>query len=1366
VAAVLPAQGDTAPVEFGILGPLVVWRDGREVRIGAAKQRALLMLLLLRRGELVPTETLVEQLWGERPPATAAKAVQVYVSQLRKTLGEGLVETRPGGYTLRVEPGALDAARFEDLLARSRNRVGDGEAGEVLREALDLWRGPPLEEFRYEAFARDEIARLEELRLEALEERLELDLVLGSHGVLVGELQALAAEYPLRERLHGQLMLALYRAGRQAEALGVYQQLRRVLVEELGIEPSTSIRQLERAILAQDAALDPPAAGARKPADADAGAGEEAAGAPAAGRAEVRVTPGRALRELKVVTVVCCDTVDSAAGSGVEDPEVAQERIESYHQAARRSLERFGGRVEVPIGDSLIAVFGAPLAHEDDSERAVRAGLALIEAIEELNDSGLEHNLSVRVGIGTGEAVVSLAARPEQGEVMVSGQVVSVAADLQAAAPANSVLVAEATFRATRDAIEYRERERVPSKKRKERLAVWEAVAVRPQRGFGLAGRAPGSFVGRANELDLLVDALARARRERSPQLVTLIGVPGIGKSRLVAELAAYVRAQPDRARWLQGRSPPYGEGVTFSALGETVKAQAGILESDAPEQAGRKLHDAAGEPWIESHLRPLVGLPAEAQLGGDDRRIEAFAAWRQFFESLADERPLVLVFEDLHWSEEAFLDFVDYLVDWASGVPLLVVCTARPELLERRTAWGGGKSNAVTISLSPLPDEDTAQLIGDLLDEPLPEEAVRAALLARAGGNPLYAEQYARVLLERGELTELPEAVQGIIAARIDLLEPEEKTLLQDAAVLGETFSPGGLASVSGLERRTVERGMHALERKHFLRQERGSPRSDEPQYLFLHMLVRDVAYRQMPRAERADRHQRAAAWIESLGGAEDRAELLAHHYVRALELAGPARLDISALTDSARRALRDAGERAAALYAVDAAERFYDAALELWPEDDPERAQLLFRRAAPLGLWAGEDPGRLTEAMEALLVVGDTTGAAEAEMLLSQTYRMQGRGDLADQHADSAAALVAGAAPSRSKTRVLARRAHWEYVLGRYERALEIGSEARAVGEQAGAESLSEALTVVGSARVGMGDPAGLEDEAKSIELATAAGALVTLSQAHNSLAANHQTLGDLQAAYAARLEGASIAERLGSAAMIRWFQGVFTDHRYRRGEWGQALQMADEFLAGVEAGNPHHLAWQVFAIRGEIRLARGDRAAAIRDAERALAAGRATAETCPLYFTLASSAHVLSTASRREQATSLAGEFLEALHRRVPLGYAAINLPTFTAAARRLDLSQELVDALAAHVETPWTDAARRYARGDFAGAAELLYRSGARPAEAEARLRAAEQLVADGRPGAAADPLRRALAFYRSVGAIASIREGERLLAAAK
>jgi predicted ATPase len=348
---------------------------------------------------------------------------------------------------------------------------------------------------------------------------------------------------------------------------------------------------------------------------------------------------------------------------------------------------------------------------------------------------------------------------------------------------------------------------------------------------------------------------------------VTLIGVPGIGKSRLVSELMNAVEAVPELVVWRQGRALPYGEGVTFWALAEIVKAQAGILESDGAEVAERKLHravydtvaDSGESDWVEGHLRPFVGLGDDAP-ASDDRQAEAFAAWRRFFEGLAEQGPMILVFEDLHWADEGLLDFIDHLVGWASSVPLLAVCTARPELLTRRPGWGGGKPNAATVSLSPLSEEDTARLIASLLEQAVLPAEVQSALLTRAEGNPLYAEEYVRMLQDRGFLRRdgrgwrleraqglpLPESVQGLIAARLDALPSEEKALMQDASVLGKVFWLGAIAAISDQPRWSLEERLHALERKEFIRRERRSSVASETQYAFLHLLVRDVAYAQ----------------------------------------------------------------------------------------------------------------------------------------------------------------------------------------------------------------------------------------------------------------------------------------------------------------------------------------------------------------------------------------------------------------------------------------------------------------------------------------------------------------------------------------
>ena len=730
----------------------------------------------------------------------------------------------------------------------------------------------------------------------------------------------------------------------------------------------------------------------------------------ACGAALVEAEPAR--EERKRVTVLFADLVGFTSTAERLDPEEVRALQAPYWARVKAEIERYGGTVEKFIGDAVMALFGAPVAHEDDPERAVRAALTIRDRIAQ--DDGLQ----VRIAVTTGEALVSLSARPAEGEGMASGDVVNTASRLQSAAPTNGILVDETTYRATALAIEYREAEPVEAKGKAKPVAVWEAVEPRWRFGVDVEQAGGADLVGRSEELDLLTDALARARRERASQLVTLVGVPGIGKSRLVFELSRVVDDDPELIYWRQGRSLPYGEGVTFWALSDMVKAHASILETDDAADAERKLRAAVAEvisdpidvDWALGHLKPLVGLGAEADASGD-RRAEVFAAWRKFFEALAERGPLVLVFDDLQWADDGLLDFVDHLVEWASGVPLMCVCTARPELLERRPGWGGGKRNATTISLSPLSESETAKLIGLLMERSVLPAELQSALLARAGGNPLYAEEYVRMVQDRGveEAAELPESIQGIIAARLDALTAEEKDVLQDAAVLGKVVWVGALADIAGLARWTVEERLHALERKEFVRREQHSSVAGETEYAFRHILVRDVAYNQIPRSRRGQKHRAAAEWIESLGRAEEHAELLAHHYLEALEYAKATGQDPADLAERGRLALREAGLRASELAAPAAATRFFEAALELWPGDDPDRAELMVR-GSEAAWYAGHADldSRALAARDAARAAGRTDLTAEAELLLANVYWHQGDHERSSSHLAAARALA----------------------------------------------------------------------------------------------------------------------------------------------------------------------------------------------------------------------------------------------------------------------------------------------------------------------------------------------------------------------
>jgi class 3 adenylate cyclase len=490
--------------------------------------------------------------------------------------------------------------------------------------------------------------------------------------------------------------------------------------------------------------------------------------------------PGR--EERKVVTILFTDLVGSTAMAEGRDPEDVRAILTPYYARLREQIEQRGGTVEKFIGDAVMAVFGAPVAHEDDPIRAVLAGLAIRDSIGE--------DLQIRTAVHTGEALVALDANPALGEAFVSGDVVNTAARLQSAAPVNGILVGESTWRATRHVIDYRDAEPVEAKGKSQPVPVWEAVAAHSRLGTDVEQVHTTELVGRERELFLLEDALARCRSEETAQLVTLVGVPGIGKSRLVAELMSRLDDAPELYWWRQGRSLPYGESRSVWALGEIVKAQAGIFETDDVETVHGKLDAMLGElladveerRWVAANLHTLAGLAGTGD-ESSDRRTEAFAAWRRLFEALAEQRPLVLVFEDLHWADDTLLDFVDHLAEWVSGVPVLLVATARPELLDRRPGWGGGKRNATTLSISPLSETETARLLANVLDRAVLDAETQQAVLRRAEGNPLYAAEYARMLADHeGDDLPLPETVQGLIAARIDGLPAPEKSLLQDA--------------------------------------------------------------------------------------------------------------------------------------------------------------------------------------------------------------------------------------------------------------------------------------------------------------------------------------------------------------------------------------------------------------------------------------------------------------------------------------------------------------------------------------------------------------------------------------------------------
>jgi class 3 adenylate cyclase/tetratricopeptide (TPR) repeat protein len=1076
----------------------------------------------------------------------------------------------------------------------------------------------------------------------------------------------------------------------------------------------------------------------------------------------------RPREERKVVTVLFADLVGFTGRAEQLDPEDVRAMLSPYYARLRSELERRGGTVEKFIGDAVMAVFGAPVAHEDDPERAVRAALAIRDAIREE-----DAELQVRIAVNTGEALVSLDARPSAGEGMAAGDVVNTTARLQSAAPVNGILVGESTYRATRSAIEYRVAAPVEAKGKADPVQVYEVVQAYSRIAVEtLETGAP--LIGRRRELDVLTGALERARQERTPQLVTLVGVPGIGKSRLVYELFKAIESEPDLVFWRQGRALPYGEGVTYWALAEMVKAHAGVLETDSLAEVEQKLTQAVfavlGESpeadWVQLHLRLLVGLTTSSD-GSGDRRAESFAAWRRFFETLAEQNPLVLIFDDLHWADDNLLDFVDHLVDWASSVPILVVCAARPELLDRRPAWGGGKLNAATVSVTPLSDEETAALIGALLERILLPAEIQATLLAHAGGNPLYAEQFVRMHLERGDGgPALPETVQGIIAARLDVLPAAEKALLQDAAVMGKVFWLGAAAAIGELGPNAVETLVHALERKDFIRRERRSSVAGETEYSFRHVLVQDVAYAQIPRAARAEKHRLAAGWIESLSDdrADDRAEMLAHHYLAALEFARAAGSETADLRERARLALRVAAERAMALSAFAPAARFFESALELWPVDDGERPRLLLRcgeALAEIGRAAAADV--LEEARDASLGAGMDEEAAEAVALLGQFRVDQGLPNESLDDMDRAVALVQDRGASAAKARVYAQAARRNAIAGRLTEAIRLSDTALSLAEELELPGTrGYTLNTRGMVRVVGGDLGGIEDLEMSIGIA-GERRTADLARGYGNLASIQVDLGDLERARDLHERGLEAATRMGQENDVRWLDGELAIDRYLVGEWSEALHGFDRGIA-ESVTSPYFMETPCRQFRALIRVARGNFAGALEDSERALALAESSGSDPQMLLpALATAALCRQEMGDEDRAASLADRLLGDMKRSELLAHWWFL--TFAFVLVGLGRSAEVGHA-AARFPTPtrWLEVATVYAAGDTSAAAETLAAMGARPFEAYVRLREAEELVALGRRSEADQELHRALEFWQAVGASTYVCRGEALLPA--
>jgi class 3 adenylate cyclase len=1103
------------------------------------------------------------------------------------------------------------------------------------------------------------------------------------------------------------------------------------------------------------------------------------------------VDPMPAEVDRKLVTVLICEVGKPAWDS--DEPVSADHQRSLTDPLARIRVEiaHHGGLTVQAVGNTVVAVFGVPRTREDDAERAVRTAMAIRDAHAGQNGPDREPALMwLRAAVATGEALINLPELRTGTGPGVTGDPVLMASAVKEAAPPGSIVATAATMQATERTISYAPPHLLPTSWSQEPMVVWDVLSLRPHSRHTPAHPLGAALVGRQEELGTLRDHYAQVCADGRPQLLVLVGPAGIGKSRLVAEFGRLVTAGPIPPRWRAGRSHPYGPEGTSSALSEVVKAEAGILDTDPAEEARRRLaatvsglmHDPATARWVTGQLSVLIGVDPHGRaradipvqvLGDRSRQEEVFGAWRRFVQALASQGPLVLVLEDLHWANDALLDLLASLsdatiaerTDQSGSVPLLIVATARSELLVRRPAWATSRQERTTITLDPLSDADMASLLRALLVSHELSSTVNPELIERVGGNPLFAEEYARMLRDRTlarpgpsrAALPIPSTVQRLIAARFDALPADEKSVLQDAAVLGRISWLAAIAAIGGHDRADLEARLQELERKEFLHRVSRSRVAGEVEVEFRHVVVRDLVYSQLPRLARAQRHRRAAGWIRQLapGRVADRAELLAHHYMQALALTRAAGGDDAELVERTVVALSTAGDHAMSLGIYTAAAWYYSEGLRLWPTHSLQRLDLEFRAGLARCYAEGRGEDLLIRARDGLLAVGDRQRAAEAEMLLGELAFYHGRGERAS-HMDRAVALVADTPPSRSKAMVLAGRAMHLMTADQHAEAFHIARDMLAMAATLGLRDIeARALEVIGAARVHDGDVGGIADLEHAIAICEELGSPgVTAAQVN--LAYAFAVLGDLGRSFRVKDAAWQSAERFGLPRYLRWIELEATARQYWTGQWDEALRVIDPLVAGwaAAAALPQHYLESACRIRrGRIRLARGQLELALQDSALALELARESGDRQNLDPALAFRGRALVVAGREDEAKARINEFLAGLARGPIEPEVGIDLPIV------LDRFRYGLGVLGSGVPSQWLEATKRFVDGEPQRAAQLYALIGSCPDEAQARLEAARQLLNSGRRADAKAELASACNFFRKVEASAYLREAE-------
>jgi class 3 adenylate cyclase len=1082
-----------------------------------------------------------------------------------------------------------------------------------------------------------------------------------------------------------------------------------------------------------------------------------------------------ALREeRKVVTVLFADLVGFTSRADGLDPEDVRALARPFHELLRAEIERHGGTLARIVGDAGMAVFGYPAAHEDDPERAVRAAFALLAGLERLDEERPGLDLHARVGVNTSEAVVTYGSALEDADDLM-GDGVNLAARLQGIAPADGIVVGESTYAATRRVFRYLVLDPVDLKGKPEPVAAYRPIGPIARILADQPDATP--FVGRSRELGALADAFERSRGRPAMEIVTIVAEPGLGKSRLVRELRRHVDRLPDPVGWRTGRCLPYGDGVGFGALGEIVRSHAGILDSDDRATLEAKLGAALTEPdpdlrrWMADRIAPLIGLDASSEPPG---REEAFAAWSRFVTSIAGTRPAILVVEDLHWADAAFVEFLERLATDAADLPLLLIATARPEVAERHPAWPPGGSRTTTIRLSPLASGDMAGLVAAALGGA--PRKVRAAVLERAAGSPLYAEQLAAMLRDRGASDvgsladgEVPASIHALLASRIDALPPEAKRLLLDASVVGKRFSSGAVAALAGRGIAAVEPTLSGLARRELVRPVIPSALTGETEYLFWNALVRDVAYGELTRGDRLTRHRAAAAWIAARArtapGAD--AEVAASHLEQALELAvaTAAAAEVPPIRSELVVALLGAAEygmRTEVPRAVRALRRCLDL---LGPSDD-RRPEVLARLGRALSANA-EFPGAvevLDLAVHAHRARGDETAAAELAAARSVALSFAGEGDRARAVLEDARAALA-AHPGPGLVAVVAEQAMAAMVASRLDRALLLADEAIDLARSLGLPPPHRALHARGWVRYGTDETAGEADFRAAIDGAIAAGAISSAGGAMQNLAIARGNERGPRAALDALDE--AIAFRRSHGLPTAPARLSRADQLELAGEWDAVLAEAEPLRAWALEHGDVWGSWSADLVTAMVRLERGERIGPQGDL---VARGRAVG--MPSYAAPVAAEAALADGDAAAARSFLAdaigsvqpGELdLPAPFVRACLRCGAPDLARRALAIGPIPTRAHLAESEAAEGMLAEAAGEQRAARERYARAAADLGRLGMAPERAYALAGLGRSLLALGEVGEGIARLREARVEWERIGAPPRVAEIDDLLA---